>query len=84
MDERTLKTLLDAAAVRRARIIAQGARFRVEIDAPGKTFTLETARGELRLWPSLPAAAKWLKGLGIAEAALDLKHWTPGQKELAL
>jgi hypothetical protein len=82
MDEKGLRTLLDAAAVKRVRIIAQGARFRVEVDAPGNTYTIATAKGRLRLFPSLLATARWLKGLGIAETRLDLTHWSPDQTEL--
>jgi hypothetical protein len=84
MDERTLKTLLDAAAVQRARIIAQGAKFRIEVDAPGPSFTIETGKGALRVWPTLVSAAQWLQSRGVAEASLDFRHWTPGQRELPI
>jgi hypothetical protein len=84
MDEKGLRTLLDAAAVKRVRIIAQGARFRIEVDAPGNTYTIATGRGALRLWPSLLSSARWLRDLGIADVRLDLKHWTPDQKELPI
>jgi hypothetical protein len=84
MNEKGLRTLLDAAAVKRVRVIAQGARFRVEVDAPGNTYTIATGKGGLRLWPNLLSTAKWLKGVGIADMRLDLKHWSPDQKELLL
>jgi hypothetical protein len=84
MDEETFKTLLDAAAVKRARIIAQGANFRIEADAPGRSFTIGGGKGALRLWPTLVSTAKWLKSRGVAEASLDLRHWTPGQRELPI
>lgn len=82
MNERMLKTMIDAAAVKRARIIANGARFHVEVDAPGRSFTVETGKGAVRTWSSIDAAAKWLRGLGIGHIALELTHWQPGQKSL--
>jgi hypothetical protein len=77
-----LKTLIDAAAVKRARIIANGARFHIEVDAPGRSFVVETTKGTVKTWGSLDAAAKWLKGVGIGQAALELSRWHPGQKSL--
>ena len=82
MNEKMLCTMIDAAAVKRARIIANGGRFHVEIDAPGRSFTIETGKGGLRTWSSIDSAAKWLKGLGIGKVALDLAHWQPGQRSL--
>ena len=82
MNEKMLKTLIDAAAVKRARIIANGSRFHIEVDAPGKTFCIETGKGAVRTWSSIDAAAKWLRGLGIGHAGLELANWAPGQKSL--
>ena len=82
MNEKMLRTMVDAAAVKRARIIANGARFHVEVDAPGRSFTVETGKGALRTWTSIDSAAKWLRNLGIGQVALELAHWAPGQKSL--
>jgi len=84
VDERTLRTLVDAAAIRRARIVAQGEQFHVEIDAPGRSFTIETAKGGLRTWRSIDATAKWLRSIGIAQSQLDVANWQPGQRALPL
>jgi hypothetical protein len=54
----------------------------VEIDAPGRSFIIETGKGAVRTWRSIDAAAKWLKGLGIGSAGLELARWQPGQKSL--
>jgi hypothetical protein len=43
-----LKTMVDAAAVKRARIIANRARIHVEVDAPGRSITVETGKGSVR------------------------------------
>ncbi len=82
MNEKMLKTMIEAAAVKRARIIASGARFHVEIDAPGRSFTIETGKGALRTWPSIDSAAKWLRGVGVGQVTLDLVHWQPAQRSL--
>ena len=74
--------MIDAAAVKRARIIANGAKFHVEVDAPGRSFTVETGAGKLRTWSSIDSAAKWLRGLGSGQITLELTHWQPGQKSL--
>lgn len=82
MNEKMLKTMVDAAAIRKARIIANGARFHVEVDAPGRSFTIETGKGSVRTWTSIDSAARWLRGTGIGHVALELTHWSPGQKSL--
>jgi hypothetical protein len=84
MDEKTLKTMVDAAAIKRARIVAQGANFHVEIDAPGRSFTIATAKGGLRTWRSIDANARWLRSMGIAQSTLDVSRWHPGQRSLQL
>ena len=84
MDRRSLKALIDAGAIKRARIIAQGDDFRVEIDSPGRSFTIETAKGGLRTWRTIDATAKWLRSIGIAESNLNVAHWSPEQRSLPL
>ncbi len=82
MNEKMLRTMVDAAAVKKARIIANGCRFHIEVDAPGRSFTVETGKGALRTWTSIDSAAKWLRGLGIGQVVLELARWSPGQKSL--
>ena len=82
INEKALRTLIDAAAVKRARVVANGAVFHVEIDAPGRSFIIETGKGAVRTWRSIDAVAKWLKGLGIGTAGLEMGRWQPGQKSL--
>lgn len=84
MDEKTFRSLVEAAAVKRVRIVAQGDNFHVEIDAPGRSFTIETGKGGLRTWKSIDAAAKWLRSSGIAESQLDVSKWHPGQRALPI
>ncbi|MDX1516548.1 MAG: hypothetical protein R3288_06895 [Woeseiaceae bacterium] len=82
MDEKTLRALVAAGAVRRIDIIASGARFRVEASTPNGPVTAETRKGKIKTWVSLDAAARWVRSLGIGGARVNLTHWQPGQREL--
>ncbi len=84
MNEKTLRALVDAGAVRRIRIIANGARFHVEADTPTGSITAFTLKGTVKTWSSLDAAAKWVRSLGIGTAQLDVAKWQPEQKGLRL
>lgn len=82
MDERTLRALVAAGAVRKIDIIATGARFHVEASTPNGPVTAETRRGTVRTWASLDAVARWVRALGIGGARIHLTHWQPAQREL--
>jgi len=84
MNEKTLRALVDAGAVKRVRIIASGARFHVEADTPMTTHVAQTAKGQPRTWGSLDATAKWLRALGVGTAQLDVSRWQPDQRALKL
>lgn len=84
MNERTLRALVEAGAIRRVRIIADGARFHVEADTATATVIAATGRGAPRTFGSLDAAARWMRRLGIASARLDVSRWQPQQRGLAL
>jgi hypothetical protein len=82
MDERMLKALVAAGAVKKISIIASGARFHIEARTPNGAVTAETLKGKVKTWVSLDAAARWVRGLGIGAAQVHLTHWQPGQREL--
>ena len=84
MDERLLKAMVAAGAIKNVNIIACGARFHVEATTPNGPITAETRQGKVRTWVTLDAAARWVRGLGIGDAHVKLAHWQPGQRELAL
>jgi len=48
MNEKTLRALVDAGAVKRIRIIADGARFHVEADTPTGSITACTLKGTVK------------------------------------
>ncbi|MCG3171855.1 MAG: hypothetical protein CALGDGBN_03561 [Pseudomonadales bacterium] len=84
MNEKTLRALVDAGAVRRIRIVADGARFHVEVETPGSSAVVATTKGTVKTWGSLDASAKWVRALGIGTAQVELSKWQPGQRALAL
>ncbi|MES2605803.1 MAG: hypothetical protein V4603_12765 [Pseudomonadota bacterium] len=84
MDERTLRALIEAGAVKKIRIIANGGVFYVEAEHLTNTVTVHTTARKLKTWVSLDAIARWLKNMGIGKAQLELGNWQPGQKGLEL
>jgi hypothetical protein len=84
MDARTLQALVEAGAVRRVRIVADGAIFHVVAETGGGKVTASTRRGGIRTWRSLDAAAGWVHRLGIGALEVDLGRWQPGQRQLAI
>lgn len=80
MNEKALRALVEAGAVRRARIIADGARFRIEADTASTTIVVTTGKGGPKTWRTLDASAKWLRALGVCMALLDVGKWTPKQQ----
>jgi len=81
MDERMLKAMVAAGAIKKINIIASGARFHIEANTPNGAITAETHKGKVKTWVSLDAAAKWVRGLGMGGAHINLTHWQPGQRE---
>jgi hypothetical protein len=84
MDERTLKALVAAGAVKNVHIIATGGHFHIEAKTQTGAVTAETQKGKLKTWVTLDAAARWVRGLGIGGAQINLTHWQPDQRELSL
>lgn len=84
MDERTLKALVTAGAIRNVTIIASGARFHVEARTPNGGITAETQKGKVKTWVTLDAAARWVRSVGIGDVKVNLTHWQPGQREMTI
>ncbi|SDT97969.1 hypothetical protein SAMN05216296_1033 [Pseudomonas pohangensis] len=84
MNERELKLLLEAGAIKAVLLIAQGAAFHLEIKTAGALKVLMTGRGEVRLWRSLDSCVKWLRKAGIGQATIQIDQWQPDQKPLEL
>jgi len=84
MNEKTLKALVEAGAIKRIRIIADGATIYVEAEMPNETVTALTLKGGVKTWRTLDAAAKWVRSLGMGSAQLDVAKWQPMQKNMRL
>ena len=84
MNEKTLRALVDAGAIKRVHIIANGGLFHIEADTPNGHITASTLKGGVKTWRSLDAAAKWVRSLGLGAAQLNIARWQPGQKGLGL
>ena len=84
MDEKTLRALVEAGAVKKVRIIAHGVQFHVEVDTPTGSITAETLKGAPKTWSTLDTAAEWVRSLGIGVAQIDMARWQPGQRGLVL
>ena len=80
MNEKTLRALIEAGAVRKLRIIAEGSRFHVEAETPNETATATTTTGTIKTWSTLDTCAKWVRGLGLGVAQINLAKWTPEQR----
>ena len=84
MDEKMLKAMVAAGAIKNVDIIASGSRFHVEASTPNGPITAETRKGKVKTWVTLDAAAKWVRSLGMAGARVNMTHWQPGQRELSV
>ncbi len=84
MDERMLRAMVAAGAIKNINIIANGARFHIEARTPNGPITAETRKGKIRTWVTLDAAARWVRGLGVGAAHINLAQWQPTQRELSV
>ena len=84
MDEKMMKAMVAAGAIKKIHIIGNGARFHVEANTLNGSITAETHKGKIKTWVTLDAAAKWVRGLGIGTANVNLAHWQPGQREFPI
>jgi hypothetical protein len=84
MDGKTLKALIDAGAIKRVSIIANGCLFHIEAVTQTGPVIANTLKGKLKTWSSLDAAARWAHELGIGTLQLEIGNWYPGQKGLKL
>lgn len=82
MNEKTLRALVEAGAVERVRIIADGACFHVEAVTRVATVVPLTGKGVVKTWASLDASAKWVRALGVGSVQLDISRWQPDQRRL--
>jgi hypothetical protein len=84
MNKKMVQILVEAGAVKKVRIVADGAAIHVEIVTNTGANTATTLAGSIKSWATIDAAAKWVRALGLGTAQLELANWQPGQKGLNL
>ena len=84
MDEKTTRALVEAGAVKKVLIIGDGATVHVNVVTCNDTHIVTTTKGVIKTWASLDSSARWVKGIGIGKAQLEISKWLPGQKGLSL
>lgn len=84
MDEKTLRALVEAGAIKQVRIVADGSCVHAEADTLNGTVTACTLKGSIRTWTTLDAAARWVRKLGIGIIKVDLTKWQPHQRPSSL
>ena len=84
MNERTIRALVEAGAIKNVLLIADGATVHVDIVTQAGATTATTSKGTIKTWATIDSSAKWIKGLGVGKVQLDVSRWLPGQKGLSL
>ena len=82
MNEKILRALVEAGAVKKVKITAEGSTIYVEAYTGSEVTTAKTIKGKLKTWSTLDSAAKWVRSLGIGQMQLDMAKWQPEQKKL--
>ena len=82
MNEKILRALVEAGAVKKIKITAEGSTIYVEAYTGSEVTTAKTIKGKLKTWSTIDSAAKWVRSLGIGQMQLDMAKWQPGQKKL--
>lgn len=82
MNEKTIKALVEAGAVKKVVLIADGATIYVDIVTQNGAVTATTLKGTIKTWATIDASAKWVKNLGIGRVQLVVEKWLPNQRGL--
>lgn len=84
MNEKMLRILIEEGAVRKVCIVAEGSLFHVEAATSNNTVSATTLTGAIKTWRTLDTCAKWVRGLGLGVAQINLSRWTPNQRNFRL
>ena len=84
VNKKTIRALVEAGAVRKVLLIADGAAVHVDIVTQAGATTATTNKGSVKTWATIDSSAKWIKGLGIGKVQLEISRWLPGQKGMSL
>ena len=84
MNEKILRALVVAGAVKKIKITAEGSTIYVEAYTGSEATTAKTIKGKLKTWSTIDSAAKWVRSLGIGQMQIDVSKWQPEQKKLKI
>lgn len=84
MNINIFRALIEAGAIKRVNVIAEGDFFRIEAVTQNGVNAVNTLNGKLKTWASLDATARWLHSLGIGNCQIDMSRWQPEQRGLKL
>lgn len=79
MDEKTVKALIEAGAVKKVRLVANGATLHADFMTQNGAVTATTNKGAIKTWASIDSSARWLKKIGIGRIELEIGQWLPNQ-----
>ena len=82
MNEKILRALVEAGAVKKIKIVAESSIIYVEAYTGAEANTAKTVKGKLKTWSTLDSAAKWVRALGVGQIQVDVARWQPKQKKL--
>lgn len=81
---KTLKELSAAGVVHAAQVVGTQGGFAVEFTYGLITKTLQAKRGNPRIFRTLDAVAKAVRGAGVARLEADLAGWNPDEPSLRI
>ena len=84
MNEKTIRALVEAGAVKNVLLIAAGASIHVNIVTQNGPITATTNRVAIKTWVTIDASAKWVKGLGVGRVQLEISKWLPTQRGMTI
>jgi len=84
MNEKILRALVEAGAVKKVKITAEGSTIYVEAYTGSEPTTAKTVKGKLKTWSTIDSAAKWVRSLGVGQMQLDVAKWQPEQRKLTI
>ena len=84
MNEKILRAFIEAGAIKKIEIMAEGSTVYVLVNAGGEAKPAHTVKGRLKTWSSIDTAAKWVRALGIGRMQLNVSKWQPEQRSIKL
>ena len=84
MNEKVLRALAEAGAIKKVRVVAEGSIIYVEATTGKDYVSAKTSKGALKTWSTIDTASKWVRSLGLGTMTLDVSRWQPDQRKLNL